>query len=163
MLPLPIRIAYYAMQPTTIRMPLTGTELLTKIHALGEAPKDQVAIACGYVNEKTGKPAYTAFYEALITAKGVSLAPPSTAKPKGRGKAPSWEATVAKNGTVPVGGAYTSLLGLTAGQKVRIHHEGSRLWLEAISEAASSPVEAPATVPASAVAAGAPAAALAPF
>lgn len=145
-------------------MPLTGSELLTKIHDLGEAPKDQVAIACGYVNDK-GKPAYTAFYEALITAKGVSLAPPSTAKAKGRGKAPSYEATIAKSGTLPIGAAYTSQAGWQPTDKVRIAVDGTRITLERIvsAEAASSACEVPAAAPASVVAAGAPAAALAPF
>lgn len=150
-------------------MPLTGAELLTKIKDLGDAPRDQVAIACGYLNDKTGKPAFTAFYEAMLQAKGVSLAPPSTAKAKGRGKQPSWKATVAKTGTCPVGGVYTSLIGAKAGDTIAIRHEGTRLWLEVISaasaapEAASSPVEAVEAAPASMAAAGAPAAALAPF
>jgi hypothetical protein len=149
-------------------MPLTGTELLTKIHSLGDAPRDQVAIACGYVNDK-GKPGYTAFYEALILAKGVSLCPPSGKPAKGRGKQPSFKATVAKTGTVPIGAAYTSLIGAKPGDTITIGHEGSRLWLEvtavadAPSEAAVSPVEAVEASPASMVAAGAPAAALAPF
>ena len=147
---------------------LTGAELLAKVHELGEAPKDQVAIACGYVNDK-GKPAYTAFYEALITAKGVSLAPPSTAKAKGRGKAPSYEATIAKSGTLPIGGAYTAQAGWQPADKVRIAVDGSRIILERIAspEAASSPVEAVAAAPAPTAAvapsAGAPEAALAPF
>lgn len=149
--------------PTT--MPLTGTELLTKIKDLGEAPKDQVCIATGYVNEKTGKPAYTAFYEALLQAKGVALAPPSTARKASRGKAPSFKATVAKTGTVPIGGAYTSLLGAKPGDTITIGHEGNRLWLEvsATGEAPGSASEAAGASPASGAAAGAPAAALAPF
>lgn len=140
---------------------LTGAELLTRIKELGDAPKDEVAIACGYVTDK-GKPAYVAFYEAMLVAKGIELAPPSTAR-KARGKQPSWVATVSKAGTIPVGAAYTTLLGLVAGQKVRIGHEGTRLWLEAASEASVSPVEASVARPAASPAAGAPAAALAPF
>lgn len=145
-------------------MPLTGAELLNKIHALGEAPKDQVAIACGYVNDK-GKPAYTAFYEAMLVAKGIELAPPSTARKATRGKQPSFKATVAKTGTVPIGAAYTSLIGAKAGDTITIGHEGTRLWLEvtATGEASTSASEAPAACPAPGVAAGAPAAALAPF
>lgn len=143
---------------------LTGAELLAKIHELGEAPRDQVAIACGYVTDK-GKPAYTAFYEALMTAKGVALAPPSTAKAKGRGKQPSYEVTINKQGVAPVGGAYTSLLGWTTGDKLRIAVDGGRINLERIAtaEAAVSAAEAPAACPAPSPAAGAPAAAAAPF
>ena len=147
---------------------LTGTELLTKVHELGDTPRDQVAIACGYVTDK-GKPDYVAFYEALTLAKGVALAPPTGKAAKGRGKAPSFRATVAKTGTVPIGAAYTSLLGAKPGDTIAIGHEGNRLWLElvAASEAASSPVEAPAACPApvsaAAPSAGAPEAALASF
>ena len=143
-------------------MPLTGSELLSKIHELGNAPRNQVAIACGYANDK-GKPAYTAFYEALMQAKGVSLAPASTAKAKGRGKAPSYEVTVNKQGVAPVGGAYTSLLGWSNGDKLRISVDGGRISLERIAtaEAASSPVEAPQAAPAHQPAAGAPESALA--
>lgn len=149
-------------------MALTGAELLSKIHELGEAPKDQVCIVTGYVNDK-GKPAYTAFYEALLQAKGVTLAPPSTAKAKSRGKAPSYEATIAKTGTLPVGGAYTSEAGWTAGDKVRISVGSARITLERITTAAapSSAPEAVATpaapVSAASPSAGAPEAALAPF
>lgn len=149
-------------------MPLTGAELLTKIHSLGDAPRDQVAIACGYVNDK-GKPAYTAFYEAMLVAKGLELAPPTGKRKASRGKQPSFKATVTKTGTVPIGGAYTSLIGAKAGDTITIGHEGARLWLEvtatadAPSEAASSPEKAAEAAPAPVVAAGAPAAALAPF
>jgi hypothetical protein len=149
-------------------MALTGTALLTKIQELGNAPRDQVAIACGYVNDK-GKPAFTAFYEAMLQAKGLQLAPPSTARKASRGKQPSFKATVAKNGTVPIGGAYTSLIGAKPGDTITIAHEGGKLTLAAIaaSEAPVSPVEVPAAAPApvgaASPSAGAPEAALAPF
>lgn len=146
-------------------MPLTGTELLAKIKDLGDTPKDQLAIACGYVNEKTGKPSYTGFYEAMLQAKGVSLAPPSTARKASRGKQPSYEVTINKQGVAPVGGAYTSLLGWATGDKLRIAVDGGRISLERIAaaEAAVSPAEAPAACPAPSPAAGAPAAAVVPF
>jgi hypothetical protein len=150
-------------------MALTGAELLQKIQALGDAPRDQVAIACGYVNDKTGKPAFTAFYEAMLVAKGLQLAPPSTAKAKSRGKAPSYEATIAKTGTLPIGASYTSEAGWAAADKVRITVAGGRIILDRITPAAapSSPSEAVVTpaapVSAASPSAGAPEAALAPF
>ncbi len=147
---------------------LTGTELLTKVHELGDTPRDQVAIACGYVTDK-GKPAYVAFYEALTLAKGVALAPPTGKAAKGRGKAPSYEVTINKQGIAPVGAHYTAQAGWSNGDKLRIAVDGSRITLERIAsaEAASSPVEAPEACPAptapSQPSAGAPEAALAPF
>lgn len=150
-------------------MPLTGTELLSKIHELGDAPRDQVAIACGYVNDKTGKPAYTPFYEALMTAKGVTLAPPAGKAPKGRGKAPSYEVTINKQGVAPIGAAYVTQAGWAPGDRLRIFVDGGRIGLDRIataSEPAEAPAaacEAPVACPAPSPAAGAPAAAVAPF
>lgn len=143
---------------------LTGAELLAKVHELGDCPKDHLVLACGY-KTAAGKPAYTVFYEALLQAKGVALAPPSTAKPKSRGKAPSYEVTINKQGVAPVGGAYTSLLGWATGDKLRIAVDGGRISLERIAaaESAVSPAEAPAACPAPSPAAGAPAAAAVPF
>lgn len=149
-------------------MPLTGTELLAKVHELGDCPKDHLVLNCGYATA-AGKPAYTAFYEALLQAKGVALAPPSTAKVKGRGKQPSYEVTINKQGVAPIGGAYTTQAGWGNGDKLRIVVDGSRITLERIAtaEAAVSPAEAPAACPApvgaASPSAGAPEAALAPF
>ena len=149
-------------------MPLTGSELIAKIHELGDAPRDQVATACGYTTEK-GKPAYTAFYEALMQAKGISLAPPAGKAAKGRGKAPSYEVTINKQGVAPIGAAYVTQAGWAPGDKLRIVVDGDRIGLDRIAtaESAESPVEAPvaaaAPVGAASPSAGAPEAALAPF
>lgn len=147
-----------------VLMLLTGAALLQKIQEMGDAPRDQLAITCGYVN-KAGKPAYSMFQEAILQAKGVSLAPPSTARKASRGKQPSYEVTINKQGVAPVGGAYTSLLGWAAGDKLRIAVDGGRISLERIAtaEAAESHAEPPAACPAPSPAAGAPAAAVVPF
>jgi hypothetical protein len=143
---------------------VTGAALLARVAELDGSPRDQLAIACGYVTPK-GKPAYTLFYEALMQAKGLALAPAASTRKPGRGKPPSYEATIAKTGTLPVGGVYTSEAGWAAGDKVRITVDGMRLILERIAapEAASSAAEAPAepvaSVGAAVPAAGAPAAA----
>lgn len=141
---------------------LTGTALLTKVKDLGDCPKDELVLACGF-KTPAGKPAYPLFYEALLQAKGIELAPPSTAT-KGRGKAPSYEATIAKTGTLPIGGAYTQQAGWNPGDKVRISVDGARITLErsaVASEAPSGACEMPAACLAPVPAAGAPEAALA--
>jgi hypothetical protein len=56
-------------------MPLTGTELLAKLKELGDVTKSDLVRGCGYVSTKqdgTERPNFTAFYEALLEAKGVS-------------------------------------------------------------------------------------------
>ena len=55
---------------------LTGSELLAKVKELGDVSKSDLVRACGYVsNKKSGgeRLNFTAFYEALLEAKGVNL------------------------------------------------------------------------------------------
>ncbi len=60
---------------------LTGPELLAKVKDLGEASKSELVRSCGYVSIKADggeRLNFTAFYEALLEAKGVSLGEPSS-------------------------------------------------------------------------------------
>ena len=107
---------------------LTGSELLAKVKQLGQAPRDQVAIACGYVN-KAGKPAFTAFYEALNAAHGIALAPPTSTRKPRAGKPLSWNVAVSKTGVIPISAGYSNLLGLAAGDRVEIKHDGDSIVL----------------------------------
>ena len=55
---------------------LTGAELLAKVKSLEDASKSDMAKACGYVSTKKNggeRINFTAFYEALLSAKGVEL------------------------------------------------------------------------------------------
>ena len=55
---------------------LVGSELLSKVKDLGDVSKSDVVRACGYVSTKAGggeRLNFTAFYEALLDAKGISL------------------------------------------------------------------------------------------
>jgi len=104
-------------------MPLTGTELISKLKELGDASKSDLVRAAGYVSTKkdgSERLNFTAFYEALLEAKGVSLGDGSG---KGRGKGGrslSYVATVQGNGNLLVGKAYTALLGLEPGDEFEI-------------------------------------------
>lgn len=127
---------------------LKGSELLAKVKELGDAPRADVARACGYVSTKkdgSERINFTAFYEAIIDAKGVTLAPPASkaAGPK-RGKAPSYKATIAKTGTCPVGGAYTSQAGWGPGDEIGITVTGETITLERLVVAQAAAPEAPA-------------------
>jgi len=104
-------------------MPLTGSELISKLKELGDASKSDLVRAAGFVSiKKDGSERlnFTAFYEALLEAKGVSLGDGSG---KGRGKGGrtlSYVATVQGNGNLLVGKAYTALLGLEPGDEFEI-------------------------------------------
>ncbi len=67
-------------------MPLTGLDLLNKVKELGDASKSDLVRSCGYLSTKkdgTERLNFTAFYEALLEAKGVNLGE----FPGGKGKA----------------------------------------------------------------------------
>jgi len=104
-------------------MPLTGTELISKLKELGDATKSDLVRAAGFVSTKkdgSERLNFTAFYEALLEAKGISLGDGSG---KGRGKGGrtlSYVATVQGNGNLLVGKAYTALLDLEPGDEFEI-------------------------------------------
>ena len=101
---------------------LTGADLLAKVKDLGDASKSDLVRSCGYVSTKkdgTERLNFTAFYEALLAAKGVSLADSTPGKGKG-GRKLSYTATVQGNGNLLVGKAYTALLDLKPGDEFEI-------------------------------------------
>jgi hypothetical protein len=104
-------------------MALTGSELLAKVKELGDISKSDLVRSCGYVSSKkdgSERLNFTAFYEALLEAKGVSLGE-GTGKGKGKGgRTLSYIATVQGNGNLLVGKAYTALLDLKPGDEFEI-------------------------------------------
>jgi hypothetical protein len=62
---------------------------------------------------------FTAFYEALLEANGVSLGSDGAGRSKG-GRKLSYVATVQFNGNLLVGKAYTAMLGLEPGDEFEI-------------------------------------------
>ena len=106
--------------PTGIgpQKPLVGSELLNKIQELGDTGKSDLVRACGYISvEKNGAERlnFTAFYEALLEAKGVNMGPIGQG-----GRKLSYVATVQSNGDLIVETDYTSMLGLEPGDKFEI-------------------------------------------
>ena len=101
---------------------LTGTELLTKVKELGDVSKTDLATQCGYVSKKkdgSNRVNFTAFYEALLGAKGIELGGGGAAIGKG-GRKLSYTATVQGNGNLLVGKAYTAMLDLNPGDEFEI-------------------------------------------
>ncbi len=104
-------------------MTLTGSELLAKVKELGDASKSDLVRAAGYVSTKkdgSERLNFTAFYEALLEAKGVSFGDGGgNGKGKG-GRRLSYVATVQGNGNLLVGTAYTAMLDLRPGDEFEI-------------------------------------------
>jgi hypothetical protein len=99
---------------------LTGSDLLVKVKELGDASKSDLVRSCGYVSSKkdgSERLNYTAFYEALLEAKGMSLGESHGAKP---GRKLSFNTKVQFNGNLMVGKAYTALLDLKPGDEFEI-------------------------------------------
>ena len=101
---------------------LTGSELLTKVKDLGDVSKTDLATACGYVSKKkdgSDRVNFTAFYEALLNAKGIDLGGGNAGVGKG-GRKLSYVATVQGNGNLLIGKAYTAMLDLQVGDEFTI-------------------------------------------
>jgi hypothetical protein len=106
-------------QPTPTM--LIGSELLAKVKELGDVGKSEIVRACGYVSTKKDggeRLNFTAFYEALLEAKGVELGGASKVGKGGRKL--SYVATVQGNGNLLIGKAYTAMLDLQPGDEFEI-------------------------------------------
>ena len=103
---------------------LTGSELLQKVKELGDVSKSELVRSCGYVSTKkdgSERLNFTAFYEALLEAKGMNLGIPARGKGSGkRGRDLSFQAKVQFNGNLMVGKAYTAQLGFRPGDEFEI-------------------------------------------
>ena len=101
---------------------LTGSDLLTKVKELGDVSKSDLVRSCGYVSDKKDggeRLNFTAFYEALLEAKGVNLGVGGAGVGKG-GRKLSYVATVQGNGNLLIGKAYTAMLDLKPGDEFEI-------------------------------------------
>jgi hypothetical protein len=99
--------------------PLTGKELLERVKELGNLSKTEMVQACGYATTAKGgkvRTNFTAFYEALLEAKGMSFGEERPAK----GRQASYRVKVQGNGNLLIGSAYTKKMGLKAGDEFQI-------------------------------------------
>ena len=95
---------------------LTGSELLAAVKEFGDGSKSALVKTCGYVSKKkdgSDRLNFTAFYEALLEAKGVNLGDGGQVGKGGRKL--SFVATVQGNGNLLIGKAYTAMLDLKPG------------------------------------------------
>lgn len=122
---------------------LTGADLLAKVHELGLASKSELVRACGYVSTKkdgSERLNFTAFYEALLEAKGLDF---DELRLKGKpGRKLAYTTKVQFNGNLMVGKEYTAQLGLEPGQAFEIQLEPERISLVPVGAADSASVPA---------------------
>ena len=116
---------------------LTGSDLLNKVKDLGDVSKSDLVRVCGYVSHKkdgSERLNFTAFYEALLDAKGVSLGSGGVGGVGKGGRKLSYVATVQGNGNLLIGKAYTALLDLTPGDEFEIKLGRKQIRLTPVGE-----------------------------
>jgi hypothetical protein len=103
---------------------LTGPELLAKVKELGDVSKSELVRECGYLSTKkdgSERLNFTAFYEALLGAKGVNFGADSAGRGTGKGgRKLSYTTRIQFNGNLMVGKAYTGMLDLKPGDEFEI-------------------------------------------
>ena len=116
---------------------LTGADLLAKVKEIGDVSKTDLATACGYVSKKkdgSDRVNFTAFYEALLNAKGINLGAAAGVGKGGRKL--SYTAKVQGNGNLLVGKAYTAMLDLEPGDEFEIKLGKKQVRLVPVGKAA---------------------------
>ncbi|WP_094561802.1 AbrB family transcriptional regulator [Synechococcus sp. 8F6] len=103
---------------------LTGSDLLAKVKDLGDVSKSELVRECGYVSTKkdgSERLNFTAFYEALLGAKGVNLGSDSAGRGTGKGgRKLGYSTKIQFNGNLLIGKAYTAMLDLKPGDEFEI-------------------------------------------
>jgi hypothetical protein len=103
---------------------LTGSDLLAKVKEPGDVSKSDLVRECGYVSTKKDggeRINFTAFYEALLGAKGVSLGTDAGGRGSGKGgRKLAYTTKVQFNGNLMVGKAYTAMLDFQPGDEFEI-------------------------------------------
>jgi hypothetical protein len=122
---------------------LVGSDLMAKVKEMGDVSKSDLVRACGYVSTKADgseRLNFTAFYEALLNAKGVDFGGGGgkAAGGKSPGRKLSYETKVQFNGNLMIGKAYTALLDLKPGDEfeIKLGRKSIRLLPKGDSEAA---------------------------
>jgi len=104
---------------------LRGADLLRMIKEMPSASREDLVRGAGYVSRRSDggeRLNFTAFYEALLAAKGLGLGErrAGDGEPRRRGRKLSYHTKVQFNGNLMVGSAYTAQLGLHPGDVFEI-------------------------------------------
>ena len=109
--------------------PLTGKELLNKLKEIPQFSKSEKAKECGY--ESNGRVNLSAFMNAILAAKGITLDGEDSGE--GRGRQPSYRVRVNKGGQLLIGSAYTEKMGLQTGDEFEIKVGRKHIHLTQVS------------------------------
>ena len=104
-------------------MALIGSELLAQVKESGDISKSDLVRSCGYVSSKkdgTERLNFTAFYEALLEAKGINLGDSGGKGTCKAGRSLRYVATAQGNANLPVPKASTARLHLHPGVAVEL-------------------------------------------
>ena len=110
---------------------LRGEALLEKLKELSGASKEDLIRACGYVSTRSDgleRVNFTAFYTAVLDAKGVTFSRGSAGDGR-RGRKASYKARVHHNGNLMVGRRYLSMLDFRPGDRFEIKLSPSQIQL----------------------------------
>jgi hypothetical protein len=116
--------------------PLTGDQLLQKIETIGDAGKEDLAKACGYVTQtKNGQERINLmkFYNAILEAKGIELDATTTSSNGHRGRELSYRTAVHKNGNIVIGAGYTQQMELAPGDEFELKLGRKRIQLQKLN------------------------------
>ncbi|NDC35887.1 MAG: AbrB family transcriptional regulator [Synechococcaceae bacterium WB9_2_112] len=116
-------------------MALNGVDLLNAVEQWRTLPKAEIVRRCGYVSTSEGgqeRLNYTAFFEALLEAKGLHLGNGRTAERRRRGRSGRslpFHTKVQFNGNLMVGKAYIDMLEAQPGDHfmIRLGRDSIRL------------------------------------
>ena len=114
---------------------LKGSELLAKVKELKDANKSELVRECDYV-DKNGKLCYTAFYEALLEAKGFEMRPSSK-----RGRSLTYKTKVQFNGKLQIGEGYVQEMGFKPGDEFEIKLGRKSVTLQAAAQGSNEAAE----------------------
>jgi len=110
---------------------LIGADLLARVKELGDVPKADLVRGAGYAsNGKDGRERlnFTAFYEALLEAKGIHLGDGATKA----GRKLNHRLTVQANGAITISKGYTAQMDLKPGDSLEIKLGRKQLRLVAL-------------------------------
>ncbi|HIK37468.1 MAG: AbrB family transcriptional regulator [Geminocystis sp.] len=115
--------------------PLTGKELLKKVKKLGNMPREEKAIECGYytITKKGHKRVnMVKFLNALMEAEGITLDNNQPVTQKKRGRTANYRINVQSNGNLSIGRAYTEKMGLKPGDEFEVILGRKNIYLRQI-------------------------------
>ena len=115
---------------------LRGEALLERIKAMPGASKEELARACGYVGRRQDgmeRVNFTAFYSALLDAKGIKFAGAGSGSGR-RGRRISYKTKVHHSGNLMVGQRYLSMHDFQPGDRFEIKLSASQIQLVPIDQ-----------------------------